>query len=368
MRTLSISHFAGLGRLADDETGFAERLERCILPAIARYAAAAPPPARHRKGWPDCTAISRHAAAGWVARLFLGDLERPPEFPALDAAPLLATTAPHELAKLRCILAYFEHIASEPPRGTFTIERIVGTAHDWERDDAPLCALEIRATGGIEEAGGQVHVDFANSFLGGGVLTGGCVQEEIRFSVAPELLAGLVASPRMGEHEAILLTGSERFSTTTGYAFSLGYAGSYVDPVARLLDGTPDSAVLALDALDYRYRDARAQYSAPAIHRELDKARVGFGGSPAGLPIATGNWGCGAFGGDPAQKAVIQWLAASSVGRNLRYYTRGDERVGDLSSFVARASASLGSVGTLARRLLTLPCPPGPALYNRLLA
>ena len=29
--------------------------------------------------------------------------------------------------------------------------------------------------------------------------------------------------------------------------------------------------------------------------------------------IATGNWGCGAFGGDPELKCIIQWLAASQV-------------------------------------------------------
>lgn len=29
--------------------------------------------------------------------------------------------------------------------------------------------------------------------------------------------------------------------------------------------------------------------------------------------IVTGNWGCGAFGGDPELKTIIQWLAASQV-------------------------------------------------------
>lgn len=29
--------------------------------------------------------------------------------------------------------------------------------------------------------------------------------------------------------------------------------------------------------------------------------------------VVTGNWGCGAFGGDPELKAIIQWLAASQV-------------------------------------------------------
>lgn len=31
------------------------------------------------------------------------------------------------------------------------------------------------------------------------------------------------------------------------------------------------------------------------------------------IGIATGNWGCGAFGGDPEMKSMIQWLAASQV-------------------------------------------------------
>jgi poly(ADP-ribose) glycohydrolase len=31
------------------------------------------------------------------------------------------------------------------------------------------------------------------------------------------------------------------------------------------------------------------------------------------IGIATGNWGCGAFGGDPELKTMILWLAASQV-------------------------------------------------------
>lgn len=31
------------------------------------------------------------------------------------------------------------------------------------------------------------------------------------------------------------------------------------------------------------------------------------------IGVATGNWGCGAFGGDPELKSIIQWLAASQV-------------------------------------------------------
>ena len=32
-------------------------------------------------------------------------------------------------------------------------------------------------------------------------------------------------------------------------------------------------------------------------------------------PIVTGNWGCGAFAGDPQLKALLQWMAVSLSGR-----------------------------------------------------
>src|SRR4051812_29745695 len=298
----------GLRALTAIEAGFDDRLRTRILPALVRYGAGAtlysPPPPPHREGEAARIAIPRAVAAGWVARIFLGNLGlRGHDLPVVDAAPLLATTAPQELAKLRCMLAYFDRIADQPPPGVLEIERIAGASHAWERDASPLTPCEIDATGSIEDADHHVHVDFANAYLGGGVLVGGCVQEEIRFAVAPELMAGMIVSPRMAALEAIHLRGSERFATTTGYAFSLGYGGAFRDPCARLADGTPDTTVAAIDAIDYRRGGAAAQYSAAAIRRELDKARLGFRRDAALRPIATGNWGCGAFLGDPAQKA-----------------------------------------------------------------
>jgi len=31
------------------------------------------------------------------------------------------------------------------------------------------------------------------------------------------------------------------------------------------------------------------------------------------IGVATGNWGCGVFKGDPEVKTIIQWLAVSQV-------------------------------------------------------
>lgn len=35
------------------------------------------------------------------------------------------------------------------------------------------------------------------------------------------------------------------------------------------------------------------------------------------IPVATGNWGCGAFGGDKHLKSLQQWIASSLVGRQV---------------------------------------------------
>lgn len=49
-------------------------------------------------------------------------------------------------------------------------------------------------------------------------------------------------------------------------------------------------------------------------------------------PLATGNWGCGVFGGDPQLKAVLQWVAASAAGcPAMVYHTFGDKRVEQVS-------------------------------------
>ena len=51
-------------------------------------------------------------------------------------------------------------------------------------------------------------------------------------------------------------------------------------------------------------------------------------------PVATGNWGCGVFRGEPELKAVIQWVAASAAGCPVVvYHTFGDRRLSRVSFF-----------------------------------
>ena len=49
-------------------------------------------------------------------------------------------------------------------------------------------------------------------------------------------------------------------------------------------------------------------------------------------PVASGNWGCGAFKGDPQLKCLLQWMAVSACGRpELKYHTFRDARVDQVS-------------------------------------
>ena len=65
--------------------------------------------------------------------------------------------------------------------------------------------------------------------------------------------------------------------------------------------------------------------------RDLRKALCGFGAARLSFPdrkvCATGNWGCGAFGGSPAVKLFVQWVAASLAGLQGLEYFPWDDRV-----------------------------------------
>lgn len=83
----------------------------------------------------------------------------------------------------------------------------------------------------IAYRGFYAQVNFANRFLGGGVLRGGCVQEEILCCIRPEILAGLLFIEAMDNHEALIIEGAERFSRYTGYGTTFKWAGDFNEAV-----------------------------------------------------------------------------------------------------------------------------------------
>ena len=113
-------------------------------------------------------------------------------------------------------------------------------------------------------------------------------------------------------------------------------------------------------------QDAAATASRSGGGRGAESRRGGESGSSGGAgrsvafapgqkPFATGNWGCGCFGGDLQLKALLQWMAASRAGRAMIYYPFGDSRAAGLEEVSARLLAAKTTVGQLGKLLFNAP-------------
>ena len=51
------------------------------------------------------------------------------------------------------------------------------------------------------------QVDFANKYVGGGVLGEGPVQEEIRFMICPEMIVACLLTEELDNNECLIMTG-----------------------------------------------------------------------------------------------------------------------------------------------------------------
>lgn len=246
-----------------------------------------------------------------------------------------------KVQKLRSIVHYFERVrqARLVNQGNVSFGRLFlpqSNLPAWKTHDGPISAaeVEIRLNGTIEEDEGSVQADFANKRLGGGVLASGCVQEEIRFVICPELIVSRLIVQDLDANEALHIIGMERYSNYEGYAQTYQWKGDYIDCTPRDRHNRRLTRLVAFDAL--HYSQPAAQFRPEMIRRELVKAFVAFSRASgntlddpgmSSLPIATGNWGCGAFRGDRELKFVLQLIAAAVTNRSLHYYTFGDSEL-----------------------------------------
>ena len=235
---------------------------------------------------------------------------------------------PQNLAKLCMLMNYFERCRlklyqESLPVIIYRLHNLAPSSiNDWVANSSSLTEFTVNSSGSINDASHDtLHADFANRWIGGGVLNRGAVQEEIMFSICPELLTTIHLCDVMNDNEAIVISGAEEYSLHTGYSKDLKFVGN-----ASKGDGGAVSRV-AMDATRFRGdSNHMRQYSEAVILRELNKAYVAFHHEhPApGAPIATGNWGCGAYGGHIQLKSMLQWVAASACSRPVIYYTFND--------------------------------------------
>ena len=237
-----------------------------------------------------------------------------------------------KIEKLKCLVHYFNRVIANPPTGNITFQRqCITDLPAWDKcDNVTFTKSHVTAKGTIEDDGhGMIQADFANKFLGGGVLNEGCVQEEIRFLICPELILTRLFTEVLDANECLIITGAERYSSYTGYADSFAWSGDYIDATIRDNWGRKQTQIFAIDALVFS--DYASQFKPGVLRRELNKLYVAFStnftGASGNMAVATGNWGCGAFGGDCYLKALLQLMAAALSKRDVVYFTFGDEKL-----------------------------------------
>eukprot|EP00667_Euglena_gracilis_P004732 EG_transcript_4759 len=266
-----------------------------------------------------------------------------------------------QAAKFACLVHYFTQFfeTHKQPDGTLSPGTTIEVTRkvtpeeafpNWEKSTQCFPPVTCRTDGTIEDSPEPVaEVDFANKCIGGGVLGRGCVQEEIRFLLAPELLITRLLCETLDDNEAVEVRGTTRFSQHSGYGSTFRWAGPYDDKLP--VSGTPpmrQSYILIMDAVNFRGGGLRPahQYSPEYIQRELCKAYTAFSSlrpfPDTKLSVASGNWGCGVFGGDVQLKSLLQLIAAAQGGvPGLVYYCYGNAA---LAAALQRMVAALAKV------------------------
>jgi len=239
--------------------------------------------------------------------------------------------------KMKCLMNYFIRLLKYDKYKLNLItffRKSINPANmpNWLANTKKLSNLIVNSTKKIEDNEMTLQVDFANSFVGGGVLGHGLVQEEILFLISPELIVSKLFTERLLDNEVLIITGFERYSDYTGYSSKFKYTGEYNDKTKVIFTPHGYRKLTYLVAMDAKiYSPGLNQYSTHEIIRELNKSYVAF--SPdinienlnkKLATVSTGHWGCGAFRGDPELKSLIQLLAASYCGRDIIYSTFND--------------------------------------------
>ncbi|XP_015254109.1 PREDICTED: poly(ADP-ribose) glycohydrolase-like [Cyprinodon variegatus] len=367
-----------------------QQLFEAVLPAMVHLALRAPhlcttPIPLLKSGMNHSLTLSQEQIACLLANAFFCTFPRRNSrrseygnYPEINFYRLFEGSSPRKIEKLKTLLCYFRRVTETKPKGLVTFTRQVLTSPpDWESSQTKLTCLHISCRGTIEENGyGMLQVDFANRFVGGGVTGHGLVQEEIRFLINPELIVSRLFTEALENNECLIITGTEQYSKYSGYAESYKWQGSYKDETPRDEWQRRCTEIVAIDAVKYRH--FLEQFVPEKITRELNKAYCGFHCSNLNIKhlsaVATGNWGCGAFGGDTRLKALIQLMAAAEAGRDVAYFTFGDVQlmrdVHEIHTFLTEKQVTVGQLYSLLIHYFNQECKncrtvrPDTSLYS----
>ena len=140
-----------------------------------------------------------------------------------------------------------------------------------------LCEVNFIQQGSLFEGNSTYCVDFSNKYIGGGTLTGGCVQEEILFASQPELLVAMLFMEVMDDNSAIGIFNTIQYSLFIGYGKNITFNGSNINNNINI-NNIKRFRIIAMDAdfKDKLLNDANIQIYQQIIKRDIYKAFAGF--------------------------------------------------------------------------------------------
>jgi poly(ADP-ribose) glycohydrolase len=132
-----------------------------------------------------------------------------------------------------------------------------------------FCDIQIIEKGSLFDSEASFYVDFANQYIGGGVLSGGCVQEEILFTVNPEAVVSIFLMRKMEDKDAIRIDNIIQYSNYSGY----GRTFKFEDDATKDITKIKKHNIIAIDAV-CTYSSGRVDKD--SVDRDFIKAYVGF--------------------------------------------------------------------------------------------
>jgi hypothetical protein len=162
----------------------------------------------------------------------------------------------------------------------------------------------------------DAHFDFANRQIMIGQIIPSCTQEEVMFSIRPELFLALPLYSTLLARETAGVAGTSAY---TGYQKTFQFAGDVALNGSHPLSQRPSNPARASPRLpfiviaDAHVNDGR-EFGSPMNTRDMLKAYVSFdlAAEVSGAHVlATGPWGCGVFRGNVYLKLLQQLMAVA---------------------------------------------------------
>ena len=163
----------------------------------------------------------------------------------------------------------------------------------------------------------STEVVFSNKDVGFG-MSG--TQEEVKFGMSPEACVAVLVVLTLRDIETLVIEGVQKIGSHDGIGRNVEYVGLCTEQ-----QDWSSRRLIAMDAMELDGEEAEdpiLELREEVLTRELNKVYCGFAplrGQPFSS-IATGHWGCGAFGGHKYAKALIQVMAASESRTTLVFH------------------------------------------------